>query len=344
MSANISKINGRDAVATGNGEKPWHKLGITVDGSMTTREAIQLANLDWDTPLVPVCYQVPGREGTFKYGDVNDDGKFIGKRVVLNGATGKPLGVVGAQFVPNPNRQCFGFFDQLLGEGAAKIDTAGALGDGEIVWIQALLKGDEFEVIPGDVIQRRLLLKTGHAGNSNTLAIFTPDRVVCSNTLNVAMKKKDAANQIQIRHSGDVTAKMRMAADLLKHAGIFFDEVAGAFRYLATKQVKQEVLTEYFIDVAGKKGEKLDDLHGRSRNQVIDFQAAHDGTEGGANAIRGTLWGAYNAVTYTTDHTWTDRKQEKYGQREAAKQFFEGGTRTKERAFKTAVELANTLN
>jgi hypothetical protein len=103
-------------------------------------------------------------------------------------------------------------------------------------------------------------------------------------------------------------------------------------------------LTSYFIEVIGKKGERLDTLHGRSRNQVVDFQAAHDGADGGANAIRGTLWGAYNAVTYTTDHTWTGRKHGKYGQREAAKQFFEGGTRVKEKAFKVAVELANALN
>ena len=344
MAHNIAMIDGKAAVVTGSGVKPWHKLGETVEGCMTTVEAIQKANLDWDTPLVPVLYQLPDSDELNKFGDVNNDGKFIGKRVVLNGATGMPLGVVGAQFEPNPNRQCFQFFDNVLESGAAKIDTAGALGNGETVWIQALLEGGEFEVIPGDVVERRLLLKTVQPGNSNTLALFTGNRVVCSNTLNAALKGRDKKNQIQIRHSGDVTAKMKTAANLLKKAGIFFDEVKGAFKFLASHQVKQKVLTEYFIDVIGKTGEKLDQLHGRSRNQITDFQNAHDGSAGGANAIRGTLWGAYNAVTYTTDHTWTNRKSTKYGKREAAKQFFEGGARVKERAFSQAIELANSLN
>ena len=341
---NIANINGNAAIVTGNNERPWHGLGTTVSGCMTTEEAIKQANLDWDTPLVPVLWQDPDTEEIHRFGDVNDTGKFVGKRVVLNGATGKPLGVVGAKFVPNPNRQCFSFFDKVLGDGQAQIETAGALGNGETVWMQALLKGGEFEVLPGDVVERRLLLKTGHAGNSNTLSFFTPTRVVCQNTLNVALKRRDTANQIQIRHSGNVTLKMEMAAKLLRHAGIFFDEVKGAFQFIAAKQVKQETLTEYFIRSIGQQGQTMDTMSTRSRNQVLDFQAAHDGSEGGANSIRGTLWGAYNAVTYTTDHTWTDRKMDKYGQREAAKQFFEGGVRVKEQAFNVAVDMANTLN
>jgi phage/plasmid-like protein (TIGR03299 family) len=102
--------------------------------------------------------------------------------------------------VPLQNVEAFEFFDPILGEGAATYETAGALGKGERVWILARLSGD-FNVAGGDVIRRYLLLSNSHDGTSSLQVKITPVRVVCNNTLTLALSQ---GGTLRVRHDRDV--------------------------------------------------------------------------------------------------------------------------------------------
>jgi phage/plasmid-like protein (TIGR03299 family) len=164
------------------GAEPWHGLGQKLDGPATSVEAIQAAHLDWDVIKVPLFTKQRGRYRDIpnRFGVVRADKSSKGDTAVL--------GIVGASYKPFQNRQAFAWFDGIVGEGKAIYHTAGALGEGERVWILAKLPG-EIRVLGDDVVNKFLLLSNSHDGESSIQVKFTPIRVVCNNTLTMALSK-----------------------------------------------------------------------------------------------------------------------------------------------------------
>src|SRR5467141_3457753 len=129
------------------GEKPWHGLGQKLDKPATSVEAIQAAHLDWDVIKVPLFTKQRGRYRDIlnKFGVVRADKFSKGDTAIL--------GIVGTSYKLLQNRQAFAWFDGIVGEGRAIYHTAGALGDGERVWILAKLPG-EIRVVGDDVVNK----------------------------------------------------------------------------------------------------------------------------------------------------------------------------------------------
>jgi phage/plasmid-like protein (TIGR03299 family) len=140
------------------GKEPWHGLGTKLDGPVTSEEAIKAANLDWVVEKKPL---------------VAYDGKHahpVGNRyaIVRKDCYGQPkpvFGIVGADYTPLQNRDAFAFFDRIVGRGAAIYHTAGALGDGERVWMLAKLP-NPIHVAGDDVTDKFLLLSNSHDGGN----------------------------------------------------------------------------------------------------------------------------------------------------------------------------------
>jgi phage/plasmid-like protein (TIGR03299 family) len=181
MPAEIANIQGRPAIAY-YGEPPWHGLGKALQKPATAAEAIAAAQLAWDVTKVPLhIHQCGEFKGVPKrYGIVRAD-------LFARNEPAPLLGIVGAAYTPLQNRDAFAWFDPIVGEQAAIYHTAGALGGGERVWILAKLPGD-MQVIGDDIAHKFLLLSNSHDGSSAVHVKFTPVRVVCQNTLTMALR------------------------------------------------------------------------------------------------------------------------------------------------------------
>src|SRR3546814_16291285 len=126
--------------------------------------------------------------------------------------TNTVLGVVGRDYEVVQNRDAFSFFDSIVGGDGMMYETAGALGNGERIFITAKLP-DYIRVGGDDLIEKYLFLTTSHDGSGSITAAFTPIRIVCANTLNAAMHRN--SNTIKIRHTSGAKERLEQATKLM---------------------------------------------------------------------------------------------------------------------------------
>lgn len=322
MSHDINITNGRASVALAV-RSAWHRLGQVLTDAFDTATALREANMDWQVELQP-CF-------------TQDMRKVNGRKLVVRQDTQAVLGVVGDRYTPLQNRDAFGFFDGAFGRDKARFETAGVLGAGERVWMLARVPGD-FDVLPGDQVAPYLLLSNGHDGGQPVTAIFTPIRVVCQNTLGKAMKAAQAGESVRVLHTRSVEGRLRVAGELLGKAGVFFDETVGTFRKLARTQIRAATMRDYFACALGEQlSTPFDDMSTMRRNQITALEQLHEeGIGHDLPGVRGTLWGAYNAVTEYVDHRKTTDSLDWMAAG--------GGADLKGRALTVAHEMALAMN
>ena len=166
-------------------ERPWHGLGTMVEEAPDSREALIAAGLDWDVVQRPVFTQ--------------DGVKVPGYFANVRQQDGSILGVVTSRYKVVQNRDAFAFTDALLGDGV-RYETAGSLMGGRKTWILAKLPTRY--IIQGEQILPYLVFSNTHDGSGAIKIAMTPIRVVCNNTLNLAL---DTANRSwSIHHTGDI--------------------------------------------------------------------------------------------------------------------------------------------
>ena len=288
MAHNINIRNGKASIAFA-GETPWHRLGQKINEAFDARTALKESGMDFTVEKAPIC--------------LADSKVIIKDRFAMRRTDTKDvLGIVSSVYEPLQNRDAFGFFDGIFGKDKARYEVAGVLGKGEQVWLLAKLPGD-FSVIGNDTVGKWLLLTHGHDGQDGSAirAKFTPIRVVCQNTLNLALR--DGKHEVRVQHLGDVKGKLEIAGKLLKQAGVFFDDVQETFRGFTKRQLKSADVRGYFMDVTIGDRPKFEDLAPIQRKSIEELEARHEKGRGGdIKGVRGTLWGVYNAVTEWVDH------------------------------------------
>lgn len=139
----------------------------------------------------------------------------------------KPLGVVGSRYKIVQNVDAFKFTDTLLGEGV-KYETAGSLNDGKTIWLLAKLP-NKYDIL-GDKVDPYIVFTNTHDGTGSVKVAMTPVRVVCQNTLNMALK--DARRTWTARHTGSIEAKMNDAIETLQLANEYMEAVNNTFEDL----------------------------------------------------------------------------------------------------------------
>lgn len=245
------------------------------------------------------------------------------------------LGIVGKEYTPLQNREAFAFFDPIVGEGSAIYHTAGMLGDGQRVWMLAKLP-DEIRVIGDDIANKFLLLSNSHDGNSAVQIKFTPIRVVCENTLTLALREGPT---LRIPHVRDVRERLMIAANLLNAIQARFTEVEGVYRNMARYPLGKEQLNRYLRQVFPdpRRGSDAE----RYERALVQAQRDRTGAEIRAEAgkgtnlrgVCGTLWAAYNGVAEYVDYA-------RYGNSSVARQvqaiWFGDGYLAKARAYRAA--------
>jgi phage/plasmid-like protein (TIGR03299 family) len=304
-------------------------LGQKLNKPATAAEAIKAAHLDWEVEKQPIFLsrgkeyrQVPDRFAVVRTDKTADDESPV------------VLGIVGKEYTPLQNAAAFDWFDPIADGAKAIYHTAGALGDGERVWILAKLP-DTIRVIGDDITEKYLLLSNSHDGDSSVQVKFTPIRVVCQNTLTMALSQ---GKGIRVAHTPSLPERMKAARDALGIIRERFEEIAASFRLMAEVTVNHERLAHYVDRVFPLPADKSDEPAiarvQRARNESARlFDSGRGNT---AAKVRGTLWAAYNGVAEFVDYAVTHRD----ANRRLDAIWFGSGYLSKARAYRLALTCA----
>lgn len=285
------------------GETPWHGLGNRVTEALTVEQAIKQAGLDWavrkeeiQLKISPELY-VPG------YATVREvDGKI------------DVLGVVGPRYNPLQNTEAFKFFDPMVESGLVTLETAGSLQEGKRIWVLARINDNtDLRIVGDDIVRKFILLSNSHDGTTAVRCGFTPVRVVCANTLAMAHGDGQSA-LIRLRHSRSVVANLESLREVMNIANQSFEATADQFRQLAQKQINKKDLEKYVKICLGHGAEvPLNTLSTRAQNQIAQVIGLFDAGRGSdLKGVRGTVWGAYNAVTEYFTHEASNSADSRY--------------------------------
>ena len=223
MSANVETMF--SAVKT-----PWHRLGVVTEDVLTAQDALVTAGLDWLVKLEPVHF-------TTQRGEIQN---IADKFAVVRETDESCYGIVGNRYTPVQNLDAFNFMDTLVDSGDAKYETAGSLNGGATIFIQMRL--NTVLDIDDDVIPY-MLLTNSHDGSGALKIIMTPVRVVCSNTLRMALSSK-TANQISLRHTKSITNKIDEARNVLGLTELFYDSFSETVNQLINTEINKRVYDE----------------------------------------------------------------------------------------------------
>ena len=195
-------------------EKPWHGLGTIVAEAPTSQEALQVAGLNWNV----IQKDIMTAEG---------GGIIQGFKANVRDSDGSVLGIVTDRYRVVQNTEAFAFTDTLLGEGV-RYETAGSLQNGRRTWMLARLP--QQYIINGEEITPYLVFMNSHDGSGAIKVAMTPVRVVCNNTLNLALST--AKRSWSCNHTGDIAGKLDEARDTLFLARQYMSELGKSFAEL----------------------------------------------------------------------------------------------------------------
>lgn len=306
MAHRISINNGRAEMAY-TGEAPWHGLGTRVDALQSAQEMLKHAGLLWTVSTRPLAFQ-QHEGGTFSQ-DAH------GFRVVARDDNHAALGVVSKGYQPIQNTQAGDVVDALVTEGGAHVEVAGALDEGHRCWMLAQIPGT-FEVVKGDEVRPYILCAWGHDGKHGLAVKRTSIRVVCNNTLTAAIGDKwSRTSDVFIKHSSTAAIRIEEAREALKLVRVGVEKTVEAYRHLAGIKLRDAQVADYFSDVFPRPVSVPSTGTGYTPEQEAKLErwtAVQERIaalyQGGAGVeipgVRGTAWGAYNAVTEYIDHVY----------------------------------------
>jgi phage/plasmid-like protein (TIGR03299 family) len=278
MAHNLNEVEGK--VSFASTQTAWHGLGQIVDNPMTTAQAIVDGGLNYEVEKVKLY-------------------TGIGERIEMACATQRTdtqdiLGVVGNKYEVVQNRDAFDFFDSLLGSNHAKIETVGALGMGERIFITAKLP-HVMTIGKDDLTEMYILLTSSHDGSGAVVAGITPIRVVCQNTLNFAMSK-GLKNRISIRHTLSAKERISQAGEVLKVALEYQTTLENAYNFLYRTRVTDTAAKDLIMKIMGTC-----EKSSYSMGILGDVEKLYH-TGIGQESIVGSAWGVFNAITNYTSH------------------------------------------
>ena len=278
------------------GEIPWHGLGTKFEEEFTIERAIEAAKLDYLVTKEPIYRQ---------FGDENIE--IPDKFVTVNNWNNEILGMVGSRYEVLQNKEAFSPFQILADESGAKITTAGALGNGERVWVLAKLP-QVLEPLRGDHVELFMLLSNSHDGSQAVSIRFTPIRVVCQNTLTAAMN--GTVETISLKHTQSIKGRLDMSCMILKEMNQHFAILGEKFEQLASFKINDEWLDLYEKKLFGVQ--PTQDRTGISQsiwlNKTEGFATRFSGGMGiEIPGVKGTAWQAYNAAVEWADYQFPMR-------------------------------------
>jgi phage/plasmid-like protein (TIGR03299 family) len=297
------------------GEMPWHRKGVKLEHPADLEEALYWGNLDWEVELIPLQ-------------TIEDDPPFrspvpmrmaVVRKEVPPGFPGRVLGVVHPGFKPLQNRQGAEVFDAIFGRREQVYHTGGYLGEGQVVWLLARLP-IEITIAGEDIVEPYILYSNSHDGSRAIDFRLTAVRVVCQNTLNLALNKRDMRKAFRRSHSGNYDSLLNEFAGFFMFTINAAKLVENSFQKLSQQKCSPDAFTEFahFLFSVPNHPESQQEQVLRTYHLIRDqmvaerralkqkYEQAND-TE--LSSARGTWWSALNAVTGYVDHDQKTRRE-----------------------------------
>ena len=278
-------------------EPAWHGLGTVFTEEKTTAEMLEAANLNnWNVRLEDM--NIPSHLSSDK------NYQYVLRTNPTDNTQTDILGVVGERYHTMQNEDLFSFGDNIL-DGGGRWETAGSLKGGRHVFGSLALERETVLDPNGvsDKVKTYLLINTSHDGSIAIQASITPVRVVCANTLNVALqrtrKRGGVKQSFKIRHTQTASGKVAIARQTLGLANAYMDE----FDKMAKAMIETEVTALDFNKIIMAAYPKPDkDAKGaltKWENKISTINDIYTGEFNGM--IAGTAWGAFNGLTERLD-------------------------------------------
>jgi len=306
---------------------PWHNLGFPIDHDATPDEMLVASGLNWRVSKRPLwTHTLPtiAEDGTTNSSGLMAVPDYF---ALVRDSDNKVFGPCGKDYVVTQNQQAMNFFKKFTDAGSMRMETAGSLQGGRQVWVLAKLL--KTVVLPGgDEIRGYLLLSSPHVWGKSLICKFVTIRVVCANTFAMAMGESGQGKVFRAPHIRAFDAEaISEAHATMGIANYLFDGFEATANALTKAKVNNDVVIRYIADIFqpelvveqfGKSFYKLPELKqaevlvdpsspkvsavefNRSAYEVASAVNRQPGAD--LESAKGTMWGAFNAVTYYTNH------------------------------------------
>ena len=284
-------------------EPAWHGLGTVFTEEVNTAKMLEMAHLDnWNVRLEEIAIPEGFQSDKTNY--------FVARTNPFDQTKNDILGIVGERYHTLQNEDLFAFGDNIL-DGGGRWETAGSIKGGRVVF-GALALERETVLDPNgvsDKINTYLLVNTSHDGSVSIMASITPVRVVCANTLNMAIGRgnRNVKQSFKIRHTQTAEGRVQAAREALGLANAYMDE----FDIMAKTLIETEITNDKFQEIllaAYPKPEKDASKLALTKwqNKIEQLENIYVGDFN--HTIAGTAWGAFNALTERLDWHRSARK------------------------------------
>lgn len=287
-----------------------------VNVSDKTREFLSRSRLDWTVSKRPL----------------ESEGRPVpSHRVIVRDDTGAQLSVVSAGWEPVQNADMAALADALVAAGAT-LSKGGSFDGGAGVYMLARLDATTTDVLPGDAVRVTVALRNSHEGKHSLTGSLVIGRLVCTNGL---VRDSDKGRLFALRHTRFVADRLGWAKELVNTAVVEATKDLRTFKALAARQVQTAEILRYLEAVVPNPVDpqmaRAKQNRERERDEILTLLESGKGTE--IPGVKGTLWGAYNAVTEWVDHSAQPKLT---GDRRLENTFFGKGAELKAGALKAA--------
>ena len=291
----INEVTGRREIAW-VGDKPWHGLGSELPQDASIEVWAEMAGMQWTAQGSPVQYSTPDGHKV-----------FTDKQVIYRSDTNKALSVVGEKFKIVQPLEILEFFRDLIQIHQMQLSVAGCLFNGRRFWATAET-GKAAEILPQDQVRGQLLLMTSLDGTLATTAKFVSTRVVCNNTMQIAMGEKGGMEIRKTHRQVFDPTQVKIDLGLLDGA---WQEYINNMKNLTKVKMSDDKAAKFFMDLVARNDELVPDAEiSRTTKNTVEELMYRLRNGLGADSGRGTAWNVLNAVTEKYTHGSARRNQD----------------------------------
>lgn len=308
------------------GETPWHGLGNSLPKNQPLEVWQKAAGMDWEIKQTEVLFNAASDNGSMLNLHSNKD-----STVLYRSDTREPLSVMSKRYKVVQPRDVLGFYRDLVSVGDYELETAGVLKGGKKLWALART-GDETMLAGGDRVKSYLLLSTSCDGSLATTAQFTSVRVVCNNTLQMAVGDRNGA--VRVPHSttfDPVAVKQSLGLGVTA-----WDEFSRSIKAMSQRPVNKFEVMSYLVNVLGDASLPLQEQPNQKAIQTVYGLYSGAGKGSQLPSAANTAWGLVNGITEFVDTHRRARNQD-YRLDSA---WFGQGAQIKQKGFEAALALA----